>query len=375
MPLSPNERIRLAEALKKDLIAIHKKEFKGTEGEALIVHALFLAMRTGMNTTPMLELRRDCLKPHPFMPNMMLVESFKRRGNATQLKSLRYSREEHLPISIPMDGVGVLRKVLELTEAVVVEASKNHQKRLWLYRSKKNQDRGVVTVLTMSYMTQGILGLINRHCLHGDDGQPLGLSLSRLRKTLENRLWVLSNGDLFTVAAIMGHTPKIADSNYLVCTNEMRENATLLGEALPEIHRTGNAGDTNGKKVIPLNLQNTPVGSCKDSINGDKAPKNGDHCDNFFSCFSCRSYAIVGSSEDLHRLFSFYWFLDLERDRARTNEWRERFLHTMQLIDAFTVEKFDAAMVASAKEKARIHPIKFWQSYTMGTTESNHATV
>ena len=38
----------------------------------------------------------------------------------------------------------------------------------------------------------------------------------------------------------------------------------------------------------------------------------------------------------------------------------------MTLIDAFTRDKFDANVVASAKEKARLEPLKFWKAYQAG---------
>lgn len=184
---------------------------------------------------------------------------------------------------------------------------------------------------------------------------------------MENRLWLLSSGDIFAVAAIMGHTPEVADSNYLACTNEMRQNATFVGEALPDIYRGKDTSEGSGVKIVPIQpLENTPVGSCKNSLFGDLAPKDGtNHCSDFFSCFSCRSYAIVGSPKDLHRLFSFYWFVNAERESSRSREWTEQFVATMNLIDAFTQDKFDAALVAQAKEAARVEPIKFWKTYQL----------
>ncbi len=182
---------------------------------------------------------------------------------------------------------------------------------------------------------------------------------------MEMRLWSLSGGDLIVTAALMGHTPQVADNHYLACTKEMRENATFVGEALSDIYRNGEQGDAQGKVIPIVQSDRTPVGHCKDAYNGDRAPKDGTPCDDFFACFSCRSYAIVGSPEDLHRLFSFYWFLEREKDHARTNDWREQFHNTMRLIDAFTLDKFDNAMVLAAKERARTDPHRFWKSYVI----------
>lgn len=368
-PLFPPERLRLAEALRDDIIAIHRRQFTGTDSAAMVVCLLAVAIRTGANPTPLLEASRNCLREHPFLPNMKRLELFKRRGNATKLSSLRYSKTEEGSLAIPMDGVALLTKALKLSESLIAEAKAAHQDRVWLYRdSSQKTSRGKVTVLTRHTVAYGIADLIERHNLKGDDGQPLRLNLSRLRKTLENRYWAISGGDLIATAALMGHDPKVADTHYLACTQQMRENATFVGEAMPDVYRSG----ATVQKVIPILPGKSPTGRCKDPYQGDKAPKNGEPCDDFFSCFTCKSYAVVGSSEDLHRLFSFYWFLEREMNHARTQDWREEFRNTMNLIDRFTADKFDSQLVADAKARAKVEPLRFWASYTFGSVEVVH---
>jgi hypothetical protein len=367
-PLSPTERIRLAGALRDDLVSIYKGSFGGHESIALTVHALMIEFRTGLNTTPLLELRRDCLKPHPFMPNMMVLSAFKHRSNSTHIKSLRNTRSDALPTSIPMDGVALFNKVIERTQTLADSAPKNLRDCVWLFVAEGfSPYRGKLRKMTAQTFVLNTQAIVDRHDLRADNGERLRVNASRLRKTMENRLWLLSNGDLFTVAGIMGHTPQVADTHYLACTDEMRKNATFVGEALPDIYRGNGAMEETGehKAILLSKLENTPVGSCKDSINGDKAPKDGSRCSDFFSCFSCRSYAIVGSPKDLHRLFSFYWFMEVERQRTRSREWGEQFMVTMNLIDSFMLDKFDSALVAEAKEKARVEPLKFWKNYQL----------
>lgn len=362
--LSLGERERLAQALRDDIVAIHKGTFQGLGRDAITVYLLALAVRTGANQTPLLEASRNCLRPHPFMPNMMTLSLFKRRGNATKLTNLRFSHEEIGSLAIPMDGVALLRKVLKITETLVAEAKPQHRNRVWLFRDG-GRNTGQVTAATAGTLVSGITELISRHDLRDDNGKPLHLNMSRLRKTVEQRYWALSGGDLIATAALMGHDPKVADFHYLACTQQMRENATFVGEALPDLYRGGMTAQT----ISPILPGKSPTGRCKDPFNGDKAPKNGDPCDDFFSCFACTSYAIVGSPDDLHRLFSFYWFLEREMNHARSNDWREEFRHTMNLIDRFTADKFDAALVEAAKKRARLEPLKFWASYTLSSLD------
>lgn len=366
-PLSLAERECVATALRDDLIAIHKGQFDGSDSSALVVHLLAVAIRSGANPTPLLEATRDCLQDHPFMPNMKRLVLFKRRGNATKIVQLRYSKQADDSVSVAMDGVALVKKALAHSESLRAEAKPEHRNRLWLYRGdSRGRASAKVVPLTAATLAYGISTLIARHDLRGDDGAPLRLNLSRLRKTVEMRLFDLSGGDLIATAALMGHEPKVADTHYLACTQAMRENATFVGEALPSIYRNGD----DESKVIAILPETTPAGRCKDPYGGDKAPKNGTPCDDFFSCFVCTSYAITGSPDDLHRLFSFHGFLEREMHHAKTEDWRTRFRHTMLLIDRFTADKFDADVVAVARERARTDPIRFWAAYTL--SEADH---
>ncbi|NIA54761.1 hypothetical protein HAV22_14070 [Massilia sp. TW-1] len=368
--LSENERARLAQMLRKEIILIHKGTFDGVEAEALTILATALAMRTGLNPTSLLELRRDSLRPHPFMPNMMLLESFKRRGNATHLTSLRYSVSASQFASIPMDGVALFKMVLSRNQ-ILSEKSKDKTIRqsLWVYRQASRKRE--ITLLSTAVMSRTIQRRIDKYGLTSDDGGRLVINFSRLRKTLENRLWSLSGGDLFAVASVMGHTPDVADTHYLSCTDEMRANATFVGEALPDIYRGSESPNLSNVAIKAL-PENTPVGSCHDTIYGEYAPKDGKtHCSDFLSCFSCRSYAIVGSEKDLHRLFSFYWFLQAEIENGRSSDWRAKFRSILDLIDSFTVEKFDSEILSKAKTKAKVDPIKFWKTYQIAGESAN----
>ena len=362
-PLSHSERLRLIKVLVADLIAIHKGSFMGNNGEAMVVYLLSIAIRTGANPTPLLEASRNCLRDHPFMPSMKVMELFKRRGNSIKVSQLRHSDSHANNISVPTDGVALLLKALQTSASLVAEAKPEHQDRVWLYRTSQGSVGGKIRVLTSNTVALGIAAIIKRHTLNADDGKPLLINLSRLRKTMEMRLWSLSGGDVIATAALMGHDPKTAEIHYLACTQKMRENATFVGEALPLMYRSGDSV----KKVTPILPGKSPTGRCKDPYDGDKAPKNGDPCDDFFSCFSCKSYAIVGSPEDLHRLFSFYWFLEREMNHARTGDWRSEFRHTMNLIDRFTEDKFEAAIIVEAKKSAKDNPLKFWASYTLSS--------
>ncbi len=363
--LSQAEILRLAHALKKDLIAIHRSEFTGPDSDALTVSFLVIALRTGINTTPLLEATRDCLSPNPVMPNMMVIRTFKRRGNGQQVNPLRKPDDGLGTLVVPMDGVAILQGVIAKTEHLVAMAPPKLRDRIWLFRSRSRRSQGKTFSLSQSSLQTGIKKFVARHQLVGDDGESLAPTPSRLRKTMESKLWRLSDGDLIAVAAAIGHTPDVADQHYLSLTDEMKADAALfVGLALPQVLR----GNEVVPAIMPVSIrktvQNTPVGRCASSLDGKHAPKNGvDHCDRFTECLTCPTYVVVGSVKDLHRLFSFQLFLQTEIDYMISSDlaqWREHKRKFIDLIDRFTVAKFPRSVVEKAKSLANSEPHPFW---------------
>jgi hypothetical protein len=351
-PLSMGEMQRLMKSLKTDLVAIHKGSFEGNGAEAMSVLRLITSARSGINTTPLLEMRRDALSPHPFVPNLRLLSTIKRRGKGAQLKTIRQTNLLDEYTSIPLDGVAVLNKALEVSEPLVALASDEISSYVWLYRSGKRGGHNKIVALTSTTLSHSTRSICERHALQADNNERLTVSPGRLRATMESRLWKLSGGDLFEVASVMGHSPSVADNHYLKINDEIKaEGAIFVGEAFPDKLR--------GRDVTP-----TPPGGCKDTLYGDRAPRDGvNHCAEFIHCLGCPSYAIVGTIEDLYRLFSYQQFLQAEIEYFLTDEWgewRERQRNYIKLIDDFTAKNFKPMLVDQAKAKALNSPHPFW---------------
>lgn len=351
-PLTLGEMQRLIGALKSDLIAIHKGTFLGSGAETMAVLLLITAARSGINTTPLLEMKRDALQPHPFVPNLRLITTVKRRGKGAQCKTIRQTNLLDECSAIPMDGVAVLNKALELSKPLVATAPKEICSNVWLYRAGQPGRSNDVVTLKPGTLHVTAKSICERHKLQDDQGNQLTITLSRLRKTMETRLWKLSGGDILEVSSVMGHTPAVADNHYLKINDEIKkEGATFVGEAFPD-------------KLRGINVTPTPPGGCKDSLYGNRAPKDGvTHCAEFIHCLSCPSYAIVGTLEDLYRLFSYQQFLHAEIEYFLTDEWeawRKRQYDYIRLINDFTSHKFNAALVRQARAKAESTPHLFW---------------
>jgi hypothetical protein len=359
--LSNGERERFAVALKADVASVLDGRFDGPDSHGMGLCLLAIALRTGRNTTPLLELGRNALVAHPLKEDRRLLVTHKRRGNATHLTPLRFSKDIEAMETIGLDVANIYEAVLARTEPLVDAAPLSLRSHLWLYRSNGNTTKGGVSVLRNSTLLQSVAAFVERHDLRGDDGESLRINVSRLRQTFTNRLWRLSGGDPFLVAKLAGHSVKVLDSHYLDVTPEMERNHKFVGEALVDTYfgRPAKAlpvAPTGRPKVA----EQTCVGRCADNFNGECAPKNGTRCIDFLSCFRCRSFVVT--ADDLHRLFSFYWLLVSERALIGAAKWAKYYGWIIRAIDQDISPRFDQATTAAARDQARANPHPFWRS-------------
>jgi hypothetical protein len=397
--LSDFEQVRLANAIKADLSDVYHKRLSLNAGELQGLRLLLVGHRQGKNPTPLLELARDTVLPG-VIPGTIRIRTVKVRSRKVRASVGRAAaaKQDH---NAGTNGTGiqeavfslaegsVLQQAIQETEGLVDEAPVRYKNRIWLYRTAPNQG-SVVTCLSIVMLGEAIKALVARHKLFGDDGKPLRVNLSRLRKSFFDRSLRVTDGDLTKTSNLMGNSPAVSGRHY-PSMNEARiaESAEFLNEDYVGTMRGGSqsserrAGpkviqvtpvhtDADGRPNIPL--KSTPVSSCQDTLNGEYAPHDGrTHCDHYVYCLFCSSFAIVGTIDELWRLFSYQVFaveelrhLDSVLGPERTQDdnledLRDRYRIAIPYIDQFTKRQFAARVVKAAREKTMeaLHP--FWQ--------------
>lgn len=359
-PLPKRQRQSFTTALKQAVMPLWSDDTPVT-GELLAYALLTVALHTGRNSTPLLEMERDCLRAHP-KDNSVFLVLWKRRGHTSYKVALRTeSAAAHMLESTPTVKTNVerlIRRVLAYSEPLRAEAPDDLKERVWLYRVHRGPGIGRVNALTVGTLKLAIKKLVADHGLTDIDGQPLRINVSRLRKTFANRIFELLAGDLATTAFALGNTPQVAGRNYLAPSGDARRNWQFMGEILVQELLTRTIGAT---------YQTTPMGRCGDPVNGQYAPKReGAACFSFLNCLRCKHYAVTG--EDLHRLFSFYFRVFAERTRMDKRRWTREYAHIPRLIDDYIVAEglrrgtFKPAAVEAARERACREPHPFWSS-------------
>ena len=342
-PISHQELSRLTKTLAKELARI-KNTRKPLDSYDAAICMLAISIRTGINPTPLLELTCNCLQPHPFKTNRRLLVSFKRRGKTTQVSTLRNSDDLLLLNTVMMDVSSIIELVIERNNEIRLDMKTS---RLWIVLSRGSQNIGKAIPMSDSILFTSIKSIVKKNALCNDDGKPLRINLSRLRKTFVNRIFTLSNQDPIVTAALGNHSISVSNDHYLEAPPEAEKNFSLLGEVYVN-------------EMLSQPAQDTPAAKCKDSLWGHLAPKNGAHCTNFLACFRCKSFVVT--ENDLHKIFSLYWLLVAERKKIGAKRWKRFYAHIIRIIDNDIASQFERNRVDDIRSNAKIDPHPFWRT-------------
>lgn len=338
-------------------------------GKLLSYVFLVVALHTGRNLTPLLEMCRECLQPHP-KENILYLSLQKRRGYNTSKIALRAMQKVDRPVEITAtvktNVADLIKRVIELTEPLVTIAPPEIKDRVWLYKIYHNKSQGVITSIKPSMLSAVTAMLVAEYGLTNAIGEPLSINVSRLRKTFGNRIFELTDGNLMITAAALGNSPQVTDKHYLAPGEFARRNWQFMGEMLVQELISKTIGST---------YKDTPIGHCSDPISGQYAPKrNGEICMNFMNCLRCQHYAVT--ADDLYKIFSFYFRVLAERSRMNKNLWSKNYSKIPRLIDHYIVAEgirrgiFKPTAVEEARKLARTSPHPFWSFDLIETLEA-----
>ena len=351
-PLTPHEKRQVVVALKQAIKPIYQKTEPLT-GYQLTLCLLAVAIQTGINTSPLLNMTTDSLTDHPLKDCRKLLTVFKKRGNSTQLHNLRKSQELEVVQGIKLDVAYLIEAIIERNSQVRKSIDSDL---LFVYESRVahiGAERGTASSLAERLLRYNIKKFIKEYDLRDEDGRTMKLNVSRFRKTFINGIYELSGESLLIAARQAKHSGTGTLDHYLQAPEQSKRNLGLMGEIRV--------------KELTCAEPSVPVGHCKDPKNGDKAPKNGSFCNDFLGCFRCKSFVITG--DDLYKLFSFYWAIIRSRDEFGRKDWKRHLKNVLRIVDEEVVPEFaklgQLQRVETEKERARSNPHPYWQNLDM----------
>lgn len=351
-PLTSHEKRQVVVALKQAIKPIYQKTEPLT-GYELTLCLLVVAIQTGINTSPLLNMTTEALSDHPLKDNRKLLTVFKNRGNATQLHNLRKSEELEVVQGIKLDVAYLIEVIIERNAQVRKSTDTDLVFVYETTRGGKGTKRGTATSLAEGLLLMNIKKFINEYDLQDEDGRTMKLNVSRLRKTFINGIYELSGESLLVAAQQAKHNGTGTLDHYLQAPEQSKRNLGLMGEIRV--------------KELTCAEPSVPVGHCKDPKNGDRAPKDGSFCNDFLGCFRCKSFVITG--DDLYKLYSFYWAIIRNRGEFGRKDWKRHLRNVLRIVDEEVVPAFaklgQLQRVEAEKERARTNPHPYWQNLDM----------
>lgn len=316
---------------------------------------VLLSLETGLEPECVKALRLDCLR-NP-ASGTVEIEYVKRRARGSEWKRLRVR-----------DGAsstpgGIIRTLIELTAA----ARRHEQSEsLWLHF-----DFGKLKDHIRHYSEELLDNWVARHGVVDDDGKPLRLLLSRLRKTHKALWYSKTQGDMTRFA--IGHTPEVAARHYadLPSLRHLHEQAIADGlkDALtsalqprivtPEEEAVARRAPSTLQLPVPAaqvrsmlsGKQDVWLASCSGFHNSPFATEGEPCSEPFWGCLECRNAVIT--ARKLPSIIAFLDFIVARRAGTDEADWQAKFGRAWSRITQQVLPAFSDVVVAEAREKAK----------------------
>lgn len=323
---------------------------------------VFLALETGLEIECCKTLTVDCLQ-NP-ANGTVEIAYIKRRARGAEHKTLRVRDGNHRTPG------GLIRQVIALTPA-----ARRHRPSdsLWLHYGSGELKSGLKH-------PQYLIDLwTTKHNILDDDGHPLHLSLSRLRKT-HKALWYLKTEGHMTRFAV-GHTREVAARHYADIPALRQLHEATVADAF-------NEAVTSALSPIILTPENEDAWRSDPVAASAAAPAgsdpisllDGEHdiwlasCGGFFSspygepgspcslpfwgCLECPNAVIT--TRKLPAILSFLEFLEDQRLSLTANHWAAKFAGAHARIIRHILPAFSAATIEEARRVLSHEPVSVY---------------
>lgn len=207
---------------------------------------------------------------------------------------------------------------------------------------------------------------VARHDIVDDQGQPLKLLLSRLRKT-HKALWYLKIGGHMTRFAV-GHTTEIAARHYADIPSLRPLHEATIADGLEDAIglRAQQNPHTDKEYVVPAaplqtgdnaasaGAQDVWLASCSGFYDSPFS-KPGKPCAHpFWGCLECRN--AVFSERKLPAILGFLDFILTQRSLLGAQDWAAKFGSAHERITRQILPAFSDEVIGSARATLRAHP-------------------
>jgi hypothetical protein len=322
----------------------------------IVPFLVLLALETGLEIECCKALMVDCLQNAS--NGTVEITYLKRRARGAEHKRLRVRDGG------PTTPGGMIRRLIEVT----ARARGRHPSQcLWVYCGAGALAAGI------GHPQELVDSWTRRHDIVDDDGRPLRLLLSRLRKT-HKALWYLKTEGHMARFAV-GHTPEVAARHYAdvpalrplheaTVADAFREAVKsaapiVLTEKQEAAWRTGpKQASAIPEGCDPIALldgeQDVWLAGCA-GFYASPHGSAGDPCPMpFWGCLECSNAVIT--TRKLPAILSFLDFIEGQRRALHAADWAVKFGRAHARITADVLPAFGPAIIAEARRSLAAEP-------------------
>ncbi|WP_321904348.1 hypothetical protein [Paraburkholderia tropica] len=236
-----------------------------------------------------------------------------------------------------------------------------------IYDSNAAKYRKVYGRINDTAFRVGMTQIHNEFKVLADNGEPLKILLSKLRRSVENRLpddvrmrdraKVMNHKNLDTTGSVY---ETVTDGEHFNFHRGLKAISIAVTrsdkDAMVWARNAGLSPDTMERLLV--GMLRTKVASCSDPISGEFSPKNGKNCTETLACFGCSALAVTVA--DLYRLASLERRIKMDLNNGILgDDFKSKFKIILEIIDLEIFSQFERRLVESAREKARreLHPM------------------
>lgn len=318
---------------------------------------VLLSLETGLEIECCKGLTVDCLRNAS--GGTVEVAYLKRRARGAEHKTIRVRDGG------PATPGGLIRQLAQLTAT----ARRHHpSQNLWIYYRSGALTDGI------RHPRETIDAWTRRHGIVDDDGRPLRLLLSRLRKT-HKALWYLKTEGHVARFAV-GHTPEVAARHYAdVPTLRPLHEATVADAfqnavasavtpivLIPEQEAAWRADPAHAPNAPagsdPVTLldgeQDVWLASCAGFYASPHGPIGSPCPLPFWGCLECPNAVIT--ARKLPAILSFLDFVEDQRRALHAGDWAVKFGRAHARITIDVLPAFGQAIIAEARHRLAAEP-------------------
>lgn len=292
-----------------------------TEENPYLKYGIIILESTGMRIGDLINLERDCIKPHLISGYMISWFDHK-------------NRKYHKPMPVRFECVEAVQKLTEITEDLRAECDKQLKNLLFIHKVTNGKMVNQITQINALRFCDWYKSFVKRHNITDNDGNPYHLTNHQFRRTLGTDM--LSKGvNINVIQEVLGHTDPSTTKRFYADVKdkdraEVFNNIGIIGNInqLDKSHF-----DNETERIWFSENKDTKAVLCDGYCT--KPIVNGEICDRLLKrqkCYTCSRYITTPEYLEYHKQHLAELEIQVEQGEIYGEHYKEHFIPTIETL-------------------------------------------